>query len=166
MGSFLDTPRTERKQLFGCLDRVLNRGVGRMTLFEEVADCRAFLGVGAETLRLVRMSICGCCAMLNPAYFLLWTVFHDGLSSCQQRLTNTHVQRWQHQSPTTGDGEPDRGRCQSFSVRGTTPAQCSVTSSEMPCGLCGPSGLCGPTTDASRAARRTGVGRAFRGGDP
>ena len=72
------------------------RGVGRMTLFEEEADCRAFLDVGGETLWLVRMSICGCCVMLNPAYFLLWTVFQDDLSSFQQRLTNTHVQRWQH----------------------------------------------------------------------
>ena len=50
---------------------VLNRGVGRMTLFDEDADYRAFLRVVGETLRLAPMRICGYCLMPNHGHVLL-----------------------------------------------------------------------------------------------
>ena len=52
---------------------VLNRGLGRMTLFYEHADYRAFLRVVGETLRLAPMRICGYCLMPNHGHFLLWS---------------------------------------------------------------------------------------------
>ncbi|MFM7739596.1 MAG: transposase, partial [Planctomycetota bacterium] len=95
---------------------VLNRGVGRMILFDADADYRAFLRVVGETLRLAPMRICGYCLMPNHGHFLLWPVGDDDLSTFMQRLTNTHAQRWQHHRHLVGRGHVYQGRFKSFPV--------------------------------------------------
>ncbi len=56
---------------------VLNRAVGRRTFFESATDYEGFVETGAETLRIRRMRICGCCVMPNHWHFVLWPE-HDG----------------------------------------------------------------------------------------
>jgi putative transposase len=51
---------------------VLNRGVGRRTLFETDADYAAFLGIVRESLRTAPMRICAFCLMPNRWHLLLW----------------------------------------------------------------------------------------------
>ena len=111
-------PRTKRCTPGGLVYHVLNRGVGRMTLFEEDADYRAFLRVVGETLRLAPMRICGYCLMPNHWHFLLWPAGDDDLSTFMQRLTNTHAQRWQHYRNRVGQGHVYQGRFKSFPVEG------------------------------------------------
>jgi putative transposase len=50
---------------------VLNRAVGRQTVFERAADYKAFIEMVAETLRTRRMRICGYCVMPNHWHTVL-----------------------------------------------------------------------------------------------
>jgi putative transposase len=95
---------------------VLNRGVGRMTLFETDSDYRAFLRVVGQTLRLTPMRICGYALMPNHWHFLLWPETDEQLPQFMQRLTNTHVQRWQKHRARVGQGHVYQGRYKSFPV--------------------------------------------------
>ncbi|MFM7070520.1 MAG: hypothetical protein ACKO38_01825 [Planctomycetota bacterium] len=52
-------PSTNRYTPGGMVYHVLNRGVGRMTLFDVDADYHAFLRVVGEALRLAPMRIWG-----------------------------------------------------------------------------------------------------------
>ena len=51
---------------------VLNRGVGRRTLFAKDQDYRAFEKVLQETLRIRSMRVCAYCLMPNHWHFILW----------------------------------------------------------------------------------------------
>jgi putative transposase len=88
-------PRSKHITPGGMVYHVLNRGVGRRTLFETDDDYRAFLRVVGHALRWTPIRICGYCLMPNHWHFLLWPAGDDDLPRFMQRLTNTHVQRWQ-----------------------------------------------------------------------
>ena len=78
------------------LFHVLNRGVGRMRLFEKAGDYDAFERIVEETREAWPMRICAYCLMPNHWHFVLWPE-HDGdLAASMQRLTITHVRRWLH----------------------------------------------------------------------
>lgn len=51
---------------------VLNRGVGRMRLFEKDGDYGAFEAVLAETLQVCPMRVCAYCLMPNHWHLVLW----------------------------------------------------------------------------------------------
>jgi len=101
----------------GLVYHVLNRGVGRMQLFHSDGDYQAMLRVVGETLLLVPMRICGFCLMPNHWHFLLWPRGDRDLPNFMQRLTNTHVQRWQRFHRRVGDGHVYQGRYRSFPVQ-------------------------------------------------
>lgn len=109
--------RPRREALGGMVYHVLNRGVGRRTLFENADDYRALERIFDETLRLLPMRICGYCLMPNHWHFVLWPE-HDGdLSRFVQQFTNTHVKRWQQHFHETGLGHLYQGRFKSFPVQ-------------------------------------------------
>lgn len=96
---------------------VLNRSVGRRTIFEKDADYLAFLNVFAETLRTRPMRICAYSLMPNHWHMLLWPK-HDGdLPAFMQQLTNTHVKRWKEHYEEKGYGHLYQGRYKSFPVQ-------------------------------------------------
>ncbi len=96
---------------------VLNRGVGRMKLFRKDADYRAFEAVVEETLDKRSMRICGYCLMPNHWHFVMWPE-HDGdLAAFMQRLTITHVRRWQEHRDRVGYGHLYQSRYKSFPVQ-------------------------------------------------
>jgi putative transposase len=109
-------PRTKRVTPGGMVYHVLNRGVGQMALFRHDDDYRAFLRVVGQSLRLAPMRICGFCLMPNHWHLLLWPKDADDLPRFMQRLTNTHVQRWQKHRRRVGQGHVYQGRYKSFPV--------------------------------------------------
>lgn len=95
---------------------VLNRGVARMQLFEKHGDYQAFEAVLRETHEQTPMRICAYCLMPTHWHLLLWPE-HDGdLAAFMQRLTITHVRRWQEHRGFAGLGHVYQGRYKSFPV--------------------------------------------------
>ncbi len=95
---------------------VLNRGVGRMRIFDDDGDYLAFERVMEETLKTRPMRICAYCLMPNHWHMVLWPE-HDGdLAAFMQRLTVTHAARWQRNKRRVGDGHVYQGRFKSFPV--------------------------------------------------
>jgi len=98
---------------------VLNRAVGRRTVFESTADYEGFIETVAETHRIRRMRICGYCVMPNHWHMVLWPE-HDGdLSAFLQHLTNLHVKRWKRAHSEIGLGHLYQGRFKSFPIQTT-----------------------------------------------
>lgn len=95
---------------------VLNRVVGRRTLFDKNADYAALERVLAETLHTHPMRICGYCLMPNHWHFVLWPERDGDLSAFMQHFTNTHVKRWKEHRHETGYGHLYQGRYKSFPV--------------------------------------------------
>jgi REP element-mobilizing transposase RayT len=107
-------PRTARVAPGGMVFHVLNRGVARMQLFEKAGDYQAFERVLKETLAEAPMRICAYCLMPSHWHMLLWPE-HDGdLPRFMQRLTITHVRRWQEHRRYVGLGHVYQGRYKSF----------------------------------------------------
>src|SRR5579872_1230003 len=65
-------PRTNRVTPGGMVFHVLNRGVGRMRLFDSDADYLAFENILEETLVVQPMRLLSYCLMLNHWHFVLW----------------------------------------------------------------------------------------------
>jgi putative transposase len=111
-------PRPSRYTPGGMVFHVLNRGVGRRTLFEKDADYRAFERVIEETLRTRPMRICAYCLMPNHWHFILWPTSDGDLPAFMQKLTNTHVKRWKEHRHEIGHGHLYQGRYKCFPVQG------------------------------------------------
>src|SRR5579872_294041 len=88
-------PRTNRVTPGGMVFHVLNRGVGRMRLFDSDADYLAFENILEETLVVQPMRLLSYCLMPNHWHFVLWPKEDGDLAAFMQRLTVTHVTRWQ-----------------------------------------------------------------------
>jgi putative transposase len=97
---------------------VLNRGVARMQLFDKTGDFQAFERVLEETRDAAPMRICGYALMPNHWHLLLWPQRNGDLAAFLQRLTITHVGRWQEHRHFVGLGHVDQGRYKWFPVEG------------------------------------------------
>ena len=95
---------------------VLNRGVGRQRLFDKPADYEAFESILEETVAKLPMRICSYCLMPNHWHFVLWPEGDGDLAAFLQRLTVTHVTRWQKNRRRVGEGHVYQGRFKSFPV--------------------------------------------------
>ena len=108
--------RTARYAPGGLVYHVLNRGVGRRTLFDKDGDYLAFEKVLEETLRTRPMRVCAYCLLSNHWHFVLWPE-HDGdLAAFMQQMTNTHVKRWKEHRHEIGYGHLYQERYKSFPV--------------------------------------------------
>jgi putative transposase len=110
-------PRAIRYTPGGTVFHVLNRGVGRRTLFEKDADYLAFERVLDETLRTRPMRICAYSLMPNHWHFILWPKNDGDLTAFMQQLTNTHVKRWKEHRHEIGNGHLYQGRYKCFPVQ-------------------------------------------------
>jgi putative transposase len=111
-------PRRRRVTPGGLIYHVLNRGVGRMRLFDSAFDYSAFEQMIARVLTDVPMRICALCVMPNHWHFVLWPHGSDDLSQFIQRLTTIHAARWRMCQGTVGAGHVYQGRYKSFAVEG------------------------------------------------
>ena len=109
-------PRTSRVAPGGMVFHVLNRGVGRQRLFDKPADYVAFEELLEETLAKQPMRICSYCLMPNHWHFVVWPENDGDLAVFMQRLTVTHVTRWQKHRRRVGEGHVYQGRFKSFPV--------------------------------------------------
>lgn len=96
---------------------VLNRGVGRRTLFDKDGDYAAFEKVIEETLRTRPMRCCAYCLMPNHWHLVLWPQGDGDLRAFVQQLTNTHVKRWKEHRREIGLGHLYQGRYKSSPVQ-------------------------------------------------
>lgn len=97
---------------------VLNRSVGRRTLFQSERDYAALEQVLEETLRTRAMRICAYCVMPNHWHLILWPQHDTHLSAFMQHFTNTHVKRWKAYRQEVGHGHLYQGRFKAFPVQG------------------------------------------------
>ncbi len=95
---------------------VLNRGVGRVRIFDDDGDYAVFERILEETVENQPMRICAYCLMPNHWHLVLWPESDGDLAAFMHRLTNTHVQRWQQQKHLVGTGHVYQGRYKSFPV--------------------------------------------------
>lgn len=112
-------PRQPRIAPGGLPFHVLNRAVGRRTVFATGSDYEAFVEVVSETLRTRRMRICGYCVMPNHWHMVLWPERDGDLSAFLQHLTNLHVKRWKRAHHEIGLGHLYQGRYKSFPIQTT-----------------------------------------------
>ena len=96
---------------------VLNRGVGRRTLFHKEADYAAFERILCEALaRVPTMRLLACCVMPNHWHQVLWPRADGDLTGYLRWLTHTHTQRYHAHYHTAGTGHLYQGRFKSFPI--------------------------------------------------
>jgi len=112
-------PRAKRVTPGGYVYHVLNRGVGRMTLFKRPDDYRAFMQVLIETCdRLPGVGLLSYCLMPDHWHLVLRPRRGGDLSEFMRLLTVTHTQRHHAHYHTEGSGPVYQGRFKSFPVQG------------------------------------------------
>ncbi len=109
-------PRPSRNFPGGLVYHVLNRGVGRRTLFDKGGDFLAFEKVIEETLRTCRMRICAFCILSNHWHAVVRPESDGDLSAFMQQITNMHVKRWKEHRHEIGYGHLYQGRYKCFPV--------------------------------------------------
>ncbi len=109
-------PRTARNAPGGMVFHVINRGVGRQQLFFNEEDYLAFERVIQATLEKRPMRILSYCLMPNHWHFILWPENDGDLGAFMQRLTVTHVTRWQKHYNMVGYGHVYQSRYKSFPI--------------------------------------------------
>jgi putative transposase len=101
----------------GYVYHVLNRAVGRATLFDKAADYAAFEKVLRQAWERSAMRLLAYVILPNHWHLVLWPR-HDGeLSIYAQWLTVTHVRRWHAHHHTGGTGPVYQGRFKSFPIQ-------------------------------------------------
>ena len=110
-------PRRARNTPAGLVYYVLNRGVGRRTLFRKEEDYAAFERVMAEAHHRVPIRILAYCLMPNHWHFVLWPRAEGEMSEFMKWLTHTHTQRWHAHYHTSGTGHLYQDRFKSFAVQ-------------------------------------------------
>ena len=110
-------PRRPRVATGGYVYHVLNRAVGRSTIFESLGDYLAFEKVLEEAGRRTEMRLLGFCVMPNHWHLALWPQKDGQLSDYMCWLTNTHTRRWHLAHGTVGMGPLYQGRFKSFPVQ-------------------------------------------------
>ena len=111
-----DVPRGPRKAPGGVIYHVLNRAVGRQTLFHDNADYAAFEKVLTEATEKYAMRLLGWCVMPNHWHLVTWPREDGELSSFMRWLCTAHVRRWHQHRHTSGEGHLYQGRFKSFPI--------------------------------------------------
>ncbi len=110
-------PRRLRESTGGIVYHVLNRAVGRKTLFRKDGDYLAFEKVLEQTVERTSSRLLSYCVMPNH-WHLLWWPREDGeLSEVMRWLSVTHTQRWHAHHHTAGTGPIYQGRFKSFPIQ-------------------------------------------------
>jgi putative transposase len=110
-------PRQPRAAPGGFVYHALNRGVGRLALFQKEGDYLAFERVLAEALQEHPTRLLAYCVMPNHWHFVLWPQRDGELTAFLRWLTLTHTQRWHAHYHTAGTGHLYQGRFRAFPVQ-------------------------------------------------
>ena len=110
-------PRRIRVASGGTVYHVLNRAVGRGTIFEDEADYLAMERVIERTFALLPTRIICYCLMPNHWHLVLWPKEDGELSEFMRLMSVTHTQRWHAHHHTSGTGPLYEGRFKSFPIQ-------------------------------------------------
>ena len=110
-------PRTRRHCPGGLIYHVLNRAVGRITLFRRDKDYEVFERTLAEARERVPVDLLSYCVMPNHWHLVTRPAGDGDLSAFMQWLTLTHAQRWRTSHHTVGYGPLYQGRFKSFVIQ-------------------------------------------------
>jgi putative transposase len=88
-----------------------------MELFKKDADFAAFERVLAQAQSRHDMRLLSWCIMPNHWHLVVWPRADGQLGRFMQRLTITHVRRWQEHRHRVGEGHVYQGRYKSFPVQ-------------------------------------------------
>jgi putative transposase len=101
----------------GYVYHVLNRAVGRATLFRKSADYAAFEKILEQAWERFQMRLLSFLIMPNHWHLVIWPDQDGTLSTYLQWLTGTHVRRWHAHHHTGGTGPIYQGRFKSFPIQ-------------------------------------------------
>jgi putative transposase len=110
-------PRRLRHAAGGYVYHVLNRAVGRATLFRKAGDYDAFIRVLTEAAEWRPVPLLAYCLMPNHWHLVLWPRGDGDLSEYLRWLTVTHTQRYHAHYHTEGTGPLYQGRFKSFPIQ-------------------------------------------------
>jgi putative transposase len=111
-------PRQLREAAGGVCYHVLNRAVGRMTIFETPEDYAAFFRcVGHAKASVPGVRVVSVVLMPNHFHMVLWPREDGELSQFMRLLSVTHTQRWHAHTKTAGTGPVYQGRFKSFPIQ-------------------------------------------------
>ncbi len=96
---------------------MLNRAVGRATLFKKDGDYAAFEKVMREALEWQPTRLLTYCLMPNHWHLVVWPRKDGELSEFMRWLTVTHTQRWHAHHGTSGTGPLYQGRFKAFPIQ-------------------------------------------------
>lgn len=110
--------RPPRASAGGIVYHVLNRGNGRMTLFEGDGDYIAFETLLSEAIERYNMRLCSYCILPNHWHMLLWP--HSGDDSALSKFVGwislSHAKKWLAYHESSGTGHVYQDRFKSFPV--------------------------------------------------
>jgi putative transposase len=101
----------------GYVYHVLNRAVGRATLFAKPADYAAFEKILRQGWERLAMPLLSYLVMPNHWHLVLWPQHDGALSTYLQWVTVTHVRRWHAHHHSEGTGPIYQGRFKSFPIQ-------------------------------------------------
>src|SRR5271166_2370041 len=101
----------------GYVYHVLNRAVGRSSLFAQPGDYAAFEKVVHQAWERSAMRLLHYVGMPNHWHLVVWPRNDGELSTAVQWLTVTHVRRWHAHRHSEGTGPIYQGRFKSFPVQ-------------------------------------------------
>ncbi len=100
----------------GVAYHVLNRAVGRRTIFKTDADYLAFERVMEQAWRRMGTRLVSYCVMPNHWHLVVWPRKDGELSEFLRWLTVTHTQRYHAHYRSAGTGPLYQGRFKSFPI--------------------------------------------------
>ncbi|HKW03647.1 MAG TPA: transposase [Vicinamibacterales bacterium] len=110
-------PRRGLHESAGVVFHVLNRGVRRMTVFEDATAYQAFMHALQEGQERSSMRLLAYCVMPNHFHLVLWP-FRDGqLIEFMRWFQMVHSKRWHQFRQTEGSGALYQGRYKAFPVQ-------------------------------------------------
>ena len=110
-------PRAPRLAQGGYVYHLLNRAIGRTTLFAEDEDYGRFVEALRDAREAIGIRLCTWCAMPNHWHLVVWPERDDQVVPFMTRLTQLHTRRHHAAYGTAGHGPLYQGRYRSFLVQ-------------------------------------------------
>lgn len=108
--------RTARVDVGDVPYHVLNRAVGKMTIFDTSKDYQTFIEILADAKEETGMRVLAFDVMPNHWHLALYPKDDGDMGVFMHRLTNAHTRRVHAETGTTGTGPLYQGRYKSFMI--------------------------------------------------
>jgi putative transposase len=113
----LFVPKRRLHETAGILFHVLNRGVRRLTVFEDAPAYRAFLQALEEGQQRTAIRLLAYCVMPNHFHLVVWPARDGQLVEFMKWFQMTHSKRWHRYRQTEGVGALYQGRFKAFPIQ-------------------------------------------------